>query len=101
MIVDHHFSAEEMDEIRRVSEESGWDNDTFSFDQYLGPAMGKVRAAISADEIDELLDSIDGRITSTVLRASLFSAAHAVAGADSEIDVHESNLLAQLAARFG
>jgi uncharacterized tellurite resistance protein B-like protein len=101
MVVDHHISDTELDEIRQISADSGWETDTFSFDQYFGPAMGKVRAAIASDEIDDFLDSIDSRVTSKVLRASLFSAARDVAGVDSEIDVHESNLLGQLAARFG
>ena len=42
MIVDHHISSDELDEIRNISEESGWESETFSFDQYLGPAMAKV-----------------------------------------------------------
>ncbi len=100
MIVDHHITEEELDEIRRISEESGWETDTFSFDQYLGQAMAKVRHAVITDTIDEFLDSVDARITSSVLRASLFSAARDVAGADHAIDPHEQNLLAQLAARF-
>ena len=100
MIVDHHISQEELDEIRNISAESGWESETFSFDQYLGPAMAKVRAAVSADAIDEFLDDIDARITSKVLRASLFSAARDVAGVDSELDPSEQNLLGQLAARF-
>ena len=45
-------------------------------------------------------DSIDQRITSTVLRHSLFSAARDVAGVDHDIDPSEESLLAQVAARF-
>jgi len=100
MIVDHHITPEEVDEIRNITVESGWESPTFSFDQYLGPAMAKVRAAVSADAIGEFLDSVDARISSTVLRASLFSAARDVAGIDHEIDPQEQNLLGQLAARF-
>ena len=100
MIVDHHITDIELDEIRNISVDSGWESSTFSFDQYLGPAMAKVRAAVSADAIDEFLDSVDERITSSVLRASLFSAARDVAGVDHEIDPMEQNLLGQLAARF-
>jgi len=100
MIVDHHITSDELDEIRTISEESGWESETFSFDQYLGPAMAKVRHAVSTDTIDELLDSIDARISSSVLRASLFSAARDVAGVDHEIVPTEQNLLGQLAARF-
>jgi uncharacterized tellurite resistance protein B-like protein len=100
MIVDHHISSDELDEIRNISTDSGWETNTFSFDQYLGQAMAKVRHAVSADEIEEFLDSVDARISSSVLRASLFSAARDVAGADHEIDPLEQNLLGQLAARF-
>lgn len=100
MIADHHITQEEVDEIRSISEDAGWESPTFSFDQYLGPAMAKVRAAVSNDAIDEFLDSIDARISSSVLRASLFSAARDVAGVDHDIDPLEHNLLGQLAARF-
>ena len=100
MIVDHHITEEEIEEIRNITVESGWETPTFSFDQYLGPAMAKVRAAVSTDTIEEFLDSVDARITSTVLRASLFSAARDVAGVDHELDPQEQNLLGQLAARF-
>jgi uncharacterized tellurite resistance protein B-like protein len=100
MIADHHITSEELDEIRNITVESGWETSTFSFDQYLGPAMAKVRAAVSNDTIEEFLDSVDERITSSVLRASLFSAARDVAGVDHEIDPQEQNLLGQLAARF-
>ena len=100
MVADRHITSEELDEIRNISEQSGWESPTFSFEQYVGPAMAKVRAAVAADEIDSFLDSIDARITSSVLRASLFSAARDVAGVDHEIDSMEENLLGQLAARF-
>ena len=100
MIVDHHITPDELEEIRNITADSGWETATFSFDQYLGPAMAKVRAAVSNDAVDEFLDSIDARISSTVLRASLFSAARDVAGVDHEIDPLEQNLLGQLAARF-
>jgi len=100
MVADRHITSEELDEIRSISEESGWESLTFSFEQYVGPAMAKVRAAVTAGEIDDFLDSIDARITSSVLRASLFSAARDVAGVDHEIGSVEKTLLGQLAARF-
>jgi uncharacterized tellurite resistance protein B-like protein len=100
MIADRHITEAEMNEIRRISEESGFESDTFSFDQYLGPAMAKVRAAVSDGTTDALLDDIDARITSSVLRQSLFSAARDVAGVDHRIDDAEQSLLAQVAARF-
>ena len=100
MIVDRHISSDEVDEIRTISAESGWENETFSFDQYLGPAMAKVRHAVATDTIEEFLDAVDARITSKVLRASLFSAARDVAGVDHDLDPQENWLLGQLAARF-
>ena len=100
MIADRHITEEEIDEIRNISADSGWETPTFSFDQYLGPAIAKVRLAVSSDAIEELLDSIDARISSSVLRASLFSAARSVAAVDHEIDQMEESLLGQLAARF-
>ena len=100
MVADHHISSEEIDAIREISLDSGWESATFSFDQYVGQAMAKVRAAMMAGEVDELLDDIDGRIASSVLRQSLFSAARDVADIDHERDPAEDSLLGQLAARF-
>ena len=100
MIADHHISEHELNEIRRISEDSGFESATFSFDQYLGPAMAKVRSAVTEGRTEELLDDIDRRITSSVLRQSLFSAARDVAGVDHRIDAAEQTLLAQVAARF-
>ena len=100
MIADRHITDEELDEIRVISDDSGWESSTFSFDQYLGQAMAKIRAAIAAHDTDKLLDDIDARIVSTVLRQSLFSAARDVAGVDHDIDPEEESLLRQVAARF-
>ena len=100
MIADRHISADELDEIRNISDDSGWESSTFSFDQYLGEAMAKVRAAVAAHKTEALLDDIDDRIASTVLRHSLFSAARDVAGVDHDIASEEESLLGQVAARF-
>ena len=100
MMADHHISSDELDEIRSITSDSGWETETFSFDQYVGQAMAKVRAARADGTVDELLDDIDARITSSVLRQSLFSAAREVADVDHELDPEEEFLLGQLAARF-
>ena len=100
MIADRHISGEELDEIRNISDDSGWESSTFSFDQYLGPAMAKVRTAVTEHNTDALLDDIDARIASTVLRQSLFSAARDVAGIDHDIAPEEESLLGQVAVRF-
>jgi uncharacterized tellurite resistance protein B-like protein len=100
MVADRHITGDEMDAIRTISDDSGFETATFSFDQYLGQAMAKVRAAVTSRSVDELLDDIDGRITNTVLRQALFSAARDVADADHEIVPDEESLLGQVAARF-
>jgi uncharacterized tellurite resistance protein B-like protein len=100
MVADGHIDSDELDEIRTISEDQGFETDTFSFDQYLGQAMAKVRAAVAEHTTEALLDDIDHRITSSVLRHSLFSAARDVAGVDDSIAPTEESLLAQVAARF-
>ncbi|MDO8363789.1 MAG: TerB family tellurite resistance protein [Actinomycetota bacterium] len=100
MMSDRHISDEEIDEIRQISADSGWETETFSFDQYLGQAMAKVRAAMIGHGVEKLLDDIDSRVASSVLRSALFSAARDVAGADHELDDDEEQLLGQIAARF-
>jgi len=100
MIADRHIDSGEIDEIRTISDDQGFESDTFSFDQYLGKAMAKVRSAVAGHSTEALLDDIDHRITSSVLRQSLFSAARDVAGVDDMIDADEQSLLAQVAARF-
>lgn len=101
MTSDHHISDAEIDEIRHISDDSGWESETFSFDQYLGQAMAKVRQAQANHAVEELLDDIDARVANHLLRAALFSAARDVAGADHDIDAEEQGLLGQIAARFG
>ena len=100
MVADRHITDEELDEIRAISDDSGWESETFSFDQYLGQAMAKVRAAVSDRNTDALLDDIDKRVSSSVLRSSLFSAARDVADVDHDLDPEEESLLSQVAVRF-
>lgn len=100
MVADRHITEEELDEIRIISADSGWESPTFSFDQYLGQAMATVRTAITDHTTDALLDDIDARVTNTVLRHSLFSAARDVAGIDNDIAPEEESLLGQVAVRF-
>ena len=100
MMADRHISTDEVEEIRNISDDSGWETDTFSFDQYIGPASARVRAALADHTVEALLDDIDRRVASTVLRSALFSAARDVAGADHEVDADEESLLGQIAARF-
>jgi hypothetical protein len=62
--------------------------------------MAKVRTALAEGGTEALLDDIDQRVVSTVLRGSLFSAARDVAGIDHDIAPEEESLLGQVAARF-
>jgi uncharacterized tellurite resistance protein B-like protein len=101
MTSDHHISDAELEEIRSISDDSGWETATFSFDQYLGEAMAKVRAAVANHQEEELLADIDDRVSNHLLRAALFSAARDVAGVDHDIDPAEQTLLGHIAARFG
>ena len=100
MMADRHISGDEINEIRNISDDSGWESDTFSFDQYVGQAAAKVRAALTGHTVDALIDDIDSRVTNGVLRGALFSAARDVAGVDHDLDSAEESLLAQIAARF-
>ncbi len=100
MVSDQTISIAEVDQIREISDTQGFASDTFSFDRYLGSSLAKVRAAISDDSIDSLLEDIDARITNSVLRHSVFSAARDVANVDHDIDPAEESLLGQVAARF-
>ncbi len=102
MLADRRISADELDEIRHISADAGWESETFSFDQHLGEAMARVRSALAEPGgVARLLDDIDERVVSTVLRRSLYSAARDVAGVDATIDPDEATLLGQIAARFG
>ena len=102
MIADRHISVDEIDEIAQISDDSELELDTFSFDQYLGKAMAKVRAAVADGTVDELLDDIDDRIASRVLRPQLFAAARDVADVDQRREPPRRHaLLAQHRARFG
>ncbi len=100
MMADRHISTDEIEEIRHISTDSGWETATFSFDQYVGPAAAKVRTALAEHKVDALLDDIDSRVSSSVLRGALFSAARDVAGVDHDLDADEETLLGQIAARF-
>jgi uncharacterized tellurite resistance protein B-like protein len=100
MLADGHISSAEIDAIREVSEQSGWESETFSFDQYVGVATARVRSALAEDRAQLLLEDIEQRITSTVLRQSLFSAAREIAGVDADVDDAEASLLGQVAAMF-
>jgi len=98
MLADQDIADEEVELVREISTE--WRDDEFAFEEYLRPAIEEARQAIEHDSVEEFLDSIDGRISSRVLRSALFSAAREVAGVDDEVSPEEGSLLSQIAVRF-
>ena len=98
MLADHHLGDDELEMLRELSED--WRGAAFSFDQYLGPAMAKARQAYREGTVNELLDDIDARITSRVLRKALFSAARDIAGVNDTITPGEGTILNEVAVRF-
>ena len=99
MLADHHIGEDELDVLKEISED--WRGTAFSVDQYLGQAVATARQAWTHDTVTELLDSIDARITSRVLRRALFSAARELVGADEDVSPEEGTLLSEIAVRFG
>jgi uncharacterized tellurite resistance protein B-like protein len=99
MLADHHVGDAELDVLKELTED--WRGTAFSVDQYLGQAVATARNAWARNTVTELLDSIDGRITSRVLRRALFSAAREIAGVDENVSPEEGTLLSAIAVRFG
>ena len=99
MAADRNLSQAELDAVKQISDD--WRDDDFTFDKYVGPAITKAQDAIAKDEVLELIDDIDQRINSRVLRRALFSAAREVAGVDAEVSPEEGTILAEVAVRFG
>ena len=99
MAADRTLEQVEIDAIKDISDD--WRDGDFTFDKYLGPAVVRAQNAIGNDEVVELIDDIDSRISSRVLRRALFSAAREVAGIDDEVSPEEGSILAEIAVRFG
>lgn len=99
MLADSHLGDDEIGVLRELTED--WRGMAFSFEQYLGPAMARARQAYRDDTVTDMLDDIDAKITSRVLRKALFSAAREIAGVDDNITPEEGTLLADVAVRFG
>jgi uncharacterized tellurite resistance protein B-like protein len=98
MLADHTIDDSEVDAVREISVE--WRGRDLAFEDYLRPAIEQARQAIENDRVGELLNDIDARISSRVLRSALFSAARDVAGVDAELSPEEGTLLAAIAVRF-
>lgn len=99
MAADRSLTQSELDAIRDISDD--WRDGDFTFDKYLGPAIIRAQDAIAKGEVAELIDDIDTRISSRVLRRALFSAAREVAGIDDDVSPAEGSILAEVAVRFG
>jgi uncharacterized tellurite resistance protein B-like protein len=99
MAADRRLSQTEIDTVKQISDD--WRDGDFTFDKYVGPAIIKAQDAITKDEVLEMIDDIDSRISSHVLRRALFSAAREVAGVDSDVSPEEGTILAEVAVRFG
>jgi len=99
MLSDDDIGDEEIALVREISTE--WREEGATFEQYIRPAIEAARHAIERNEVESLLDAIDERISSRVLRSALFSAARDVAGGDDHISPEEGTILAEVAVRFG
>lgn len=98
MLADQHIDDGEVDVVREISVE--WRGGDLAFEDYLRPAIEQARHAIENNRVGELLNDIDARISSRILRSALFSAARDVAGVDKEVGPEEGTLLAAIAVRF-
>ncbi len=99
MLADSHLSDDELGVLRELTED--WRGTAFSYEQYLGQAMATARKAWAGGTVNDLLDDIDARITSRVLRMALFSAARELAGVDDTVTPEEGTVLNEIAVRFG
>lgn len=98
MLADQDIADSEIDVVREISLE--WRGADLAFEDYLRPAIEAARQAIEHDRVGELLNDIDARISSRILRSALFSAARDVAGVDDDVSPAEGTLLAAIAVRF-
>ena len=98
MAADRKLEQAEVDAIKDISDD--WREGDFTFDKYLGPAIVRVQDAITKGEVIQLIDDIDSRISSRVLRRALFSAAREIADVDDEVTPEEGTILAEIAVRF-
>jgi uncharacterized tellurite resistance protein B-like protein len=96
---DDQIDEIERDAIKTITDD--WRDEDFSFDKYLGPAIAKAQQAINDGAVVEMIDDIDSRISSRVLRMALFSAAREVARIDHDVTPAEGSILAEVAVRFG
>ena len=101
MAVDTRLDETEIAAIREIS--ADWRDDLppgTPFEQLLARAVASAQSAVAEGRVTDLLDDLDRRMSSNVLRRALFSAAREVAGADDEEFASETGLLEDIAVRF-
>ena len=99
MMADRRIDPTEIEAIKDIS--ADWRDTGAAFEQYLAGAIDRARAAVESGRVVEMIANIDERISSSILRRALFSAARDVAGADDEAVLSEDAILAEVAVRFG
>ncbi len=100
-LADGRITVGEQEALEKISDDFEWDSPTFSFATAFGTAMSRVREArLRPGGTDELLDSIDGRIASRVLRAELVGVCAEIADADMVRSAGEQDLLDRVRTRF-
>ncbi len=102
MRADQRLRLDESEEIEAFTDDHEWESSTFSLANRFGPAVAKVRAAQAIDGgIEALIEDIDRRIASRVLRAELVAAARNVADADGDRAAAEDRVIAKVISHFG
>ncbi len=101
MLADDRITVDEQEAIEQINEELEWSSPSFSFATALGAATSRVRAArLEPDGVARLLEQIDARIASRVLRSALLAICREVADADRQRSAEEQRLLDSITERF-
>lgn len=102
MLADGKIGIDEQATIEAIADDYEWNSPTFSFEVAFGESMARVRAArLEPGGIGHLLQSIDDRIASRVLRSELVAACREVADADKQRESTEQEILDLIEERFG
>lgn len=100
-LADGRITVGEQEALEKISDDFEWHSPTFSFSSAFGTAMSRVREArLRPGGTEELLDSIDERIASRVLRAELVGICAEIADADTERSADEQRVLDLVSQRF-
>lgn len=97
---DNRLEPAEIETLREIADT--WrDGSDFDFETEIRTALAAAREAMSTGNVVSLIEDIDSRISSRVLRSALYSAAQEVAESDNDVDPMEQSILAEVAVRFG